>query len=203
MITYYIVRAIVTAFIRLFFPYKTVGKENILDEPCVIVSNHLTNADAFIIGMHYKGKIYVLTKKESFSSKPVSWFLRTLGGFPIDRDNPDPSTILRCLKMLKEGKKLLVFPEGTRNRTEEPLLPLKSGAALFAIKSKVKVQTIYIYGRSRFLRRNYIKIGKPFELDNFYNTKLNSTLLSEADEVIRKKLLETREIPITRKKGKS
>ena len=195
MFGYYIMRGLVTGFMKLFFPFKVIGKDRALKTPCVIVANHLSNADAFIVGMQYKGKTYVLTKKESFSSKPVYWFLRTLGAIPIDRENPDLSTILNCVKMLKNGNRILIFPEGTRNKTSEPLLPLKSGAALFAIKSKTPVQTVFIDGKSRFLRRNYIKIGEPFELSDFYGAKINAEALKKADELIKEKLLETKEIP--------
>lgn len=200
MLVYYIMRGIVTGFMKVFFPFKVIGKKIACKTPCVIVANHLSNADAFIIGMQYKGKTYVLTKKESFSSKPVSWFLRTLGGVPVDRDNPEPSTIINCIKLLKGGNRLLIFPEGTRNKTNEVLLPLKGGAALFAIKSKTPVQTVFIDGKSRFLRRNYIKIGEPFELSDFYGSKVNAEVLDKADEMIRQKLLETKDIPTKKAK---
>lgn len=195
MFLYYVIRGIATAFIRVFFPYKSIGKENACKGPCVIVSNHLSNADSFIVGMQYKGKNYVLGKKESFSPKIVGWFLKTVGGIPIDRDSPDAATIINCVRLLKKGNRLLIFPEGTRNKTDEILLPLKSGAALLAIKSKVPVQTVFIEGKSRLFRRNYVKVGETFELSEFYGLKLNSETLKQADDIIREKLLETSRIP--------
>ena len=197
---FYIIRGIVTVFMHIFFPFKVIGKENICKGPCVVVSNHLSNADAFIVAMQFKGKTKVLTKRESFSSKPVSWFLRTLGGVPIDRDNPDAATIIGLIKALKNGERILIFPEGIRNKTNAPLLPIKGGAALLALKGKVPVQTIYIYGKSKLFKRNYIKIGEPFEFTEFYGAKVNAEVIQKADETIRQKLLQTREIPI--KKGK-
>lgn len=197
---YRLMRGITSAFIHLFFPFKVIGKENLCKGPCVVVSNHLSNADGFIIGMQFKGRITILAKKESFSSKPVAWFLRTLGAVPIDRDNPDAATIINCIKSLKNGERVLIFPEGTRNKTDEPLLPLKGGAALLSLKSKVPVQTIFIYGKSKLFRRNFVKIGEPFEFTEFYDTKVNAEIIGKADEKIRQMLLKTREIPV--KKGK-
>lgn len=195
MFLYNVIRIIATPIIRLLFPFKTIGKKNACKGACVIVSNHLSNADSFIVGIQYKGKIFVLGKKESFSPKIVGRFLKTVGGIPIDRDNPSPSTLLNCIRLLKGGDRLLIFPEGTRNKTNERLLPLKGGAALLAIKSKVPVQTVFIEGKSRLFRRNYIKIGEPFDLREFYDEKLNAETLEKADKIIRDKLLETGEIP--------
>ncbi len=197
---YRLMKGIAATFVRLFFPFKVIGKENLCKGPCVVVSNHLSNADGFLIGMQFKERITILAKKESFSSKPVAWFLRTLGAVPIDRDNPDAATVINCIKSLKKGGKVLIFPEGTRNKTAEPLLPIKGGAALLSLKSKVPVQTVYIYGKSKLFRRNFVKIGEPFEFTELYDTKVNAEIIERADEVIRQKLLETRELPV--KKGK-
>lgn len=195
MFLYNFLRVISTAIVRLLFPHKSVGKDKAYNGACVIVSNHLSNVDSFLVGMQYKGKTYVLGKKEGFSPKIIGWYLKSVGGIPIDRDNPDPATIINCIRLLKNGDRLLVFPEGTRNRSDETLLPLKSGAALLAIKSKVPVQTIFIQGKSRLFRRNYVKIGEAFELSEFYGTKLNAETLQKADEIIKEKLLETSRIP--------
>ncbi len=201
MVLYYIIRAITTPIVRLLFPFKSINKEDACKGACVIVSNHLSNCDSFIVGMQYKGKNYVLGKKESFSPKIVGWFLKTVGGIPIDRDNPSPATLLQCVKLLKSGERLLIFPEGTRNKTDQPLLPLKGGAALFAIKSKVPVQTVFIQGKSRLFRRNYVKVGKPFELSEFYGQKLTAEALQKADDIIKEKLLETAKIPVKKEKA--
>lgn len=201
MVLYYIIRAITTPIVRLLFPFKSINKKDACKGACVIVSNHLSNCDSFIVGMQYKGKNYVLGKKESFSPKIVGWFLKTVGGIPIDRDNPSPATLLQCVKLLKSGERLLIFPEGTRNKTDQPLLPLKGGAALLAIKSKVPVQTVFIQGKSRLFRRNYVKVGEPFELSEFYGQKLTAETLQKADDIIKEKLLETAKIPVKKEKA--
>lgn len=202
MVIYYIVRVITITFIKIFFPYRFINKENVPNKPCVIVANHLSNADAFIIGKLFKGKMYVLAKKESFKHKPIAWFLKTLGAIPIDRDKPDPSAMLSCFRLLKEGYPVLIFPEGTRNKTGADLLPFKSGASLFAIKAKVEVLPVFIDRKSRFLRINHIKVGKPFDFSQFYGQKLNDEILIEADRIIKERLLQTKDIPLKTNKKK-
>lgn len=193
---YRIVRFLTHSITKIFFPFKRVNRKNALQAPCVIVSNHLSNCDAFIVGAFYNHKIYALTKKEIFKGKGVSWFLETLGGIPIDRDNPDLATVMRCLRLLKKGDKLLIFPEGTRNKTGEKLLPFKSGAAMFAIKAKVPIQPYYIDRPSKFLRLNHVIAGESFTLEQFYNVPLTPEVLAEADEIIRESILKTSELKI-------
>lgn len=193
---YKLVRVITHTFTKVFFPFRRINHKQAVQNPCVIVSNHLSNCDAFIVGSIYNHKIYALTKKELFKGKGVSWFLRTLGGIPIDRDTPDASTILRCVRLLKGGDKLLIFPEGTRNKTGEKLLPLKSGAALFAIKAKVPIQPVFIDRPSKFLRLNHVIVGEAFSLEQYYNLPLTPEVLAEADALIKDSLLKTSEISV-------
>lgn len=196
MSMYKIVRWATYATVKLMFPFRIVNKKQALQTPCVIVANHLSNCDAFIVGAAFKKKVYALTKKESFTSKAKSWFLRTLGGIPIDRDNPDPGTIINCVRLLKGGDSIIIFPEGTRNTTDQKLLPFKSGAALFAVKAKVPIQPIFIDGKSRFLKRNHVIVGEAFTLEEYYGKRLNEDMLKQIDEQIKNSLLKTAELPV-------
>ena len=60
-------------------------------------------------------KINFMAKKEWFKGKFKNWLFRSLGAIPVDREKPDFASIKACLKVLKDDKPLVVFPEGTRN----------------------------------------------------------------------------------------
>ena len=182
---------------RMIFPTKFIGKENIPKGACIISSNHRSNADAPLIAAHTWEKKYYLSKKELFTSKIKSWFLRSIGCIKIDRQTNDVGAIRECLKTLKKGKKLVVFPEGTRvNNENDELGEIKSGVAMFAIKGKVPVVPMYIAKKPKFLRRNRVYIGKPFTLEEFYDKKLTSEEMEQAGKIIADKMNELREYAI-------
>ena len=189
-VLYWILRPIIKGIFRLLFPYRILNKERTKDAyPCVIVCNHLSNADSFMVGTCFKRKIYFLGKKEWFKNKLVGGFLRTLGGIPIDRDNTDINAIKESFKTLKNGSSLAIFPEGTRNKTDAELLPLKDGVAMIATRAKVDVIPLFIYRKGKIFRKNYILVGEKFSLEEFYGQK---GVNEQATERIREKLLETK-----------
>ncbi len=177
---------------NLIFPRKVHGKENIPEGRAVFVSNHLSMIDSvFMLDIADKN-LYVLAKKELFDNKFVGWLLGTYGGIPIDRDNPDIKTILRISKLLKEGNKLAVFPEGTRNKNGDgKLLPLKGGSFVFAIKAKCPIVPIYIQKKAKIFRKTHFYIGKPFELSEFYDKKLTQEDFDKISELVADKIYET------------
>ncbi|MBO5394614.1 MAG: 1-acyl-sn-glycerol-3-phosphate acyltransferase [Clostridia bacterium] len=185
---------VATPFVRFFFPTKFIGKKNIPKGACIIVSNHTSNADAANLATHTWEKKYYLAKKELFKSKFVGGVLKSWGGIPIDRAGNDLSAIKESLKVLKNGKKLVIYPEGTRNNNENMELgEVKQGAAMLAIKGKVPVVPMFVLKKPKLWRRNKVFVGQPFELSDFYGKKLSSEELASASKIIEDKINNLRE----------
>ena len=89
-------------------------------------------------------KQYCVAKKELFKNKLIKIFLKGMNAIPIDRQKVEISTVKKCLSVLKNNKILTIFPEGTRNKTKEPLGDIKSGASIFATKSNSPIVPIWI-----------------------------------------------------------
>ena len=89
-----------------------------------------------------------------------------------------------ALKCLKSGEKVAIYPEGTRNKSDQPFLPFKSGSALLAIRAQVPIVPMVVCQKARFWRQNAVIIGEPFELSEYYGMKLTEELLKEADAKI-------------------
>ncbi len=180
--------------LRVLFPTKLIGRKNLPKGACIISSNHTSNLDAILLATHTWEKKYYLSKKELFENKISASFYKSLGCIKIDREKSDVTAIKQCLKILKEGKKLVIFPEGTRNNNQDMSLgEVKHGVALFATKARVPVVPMFVSKKPRFLRRTKIFIGKPFELDAFYGKKMSNEELEQASEVIAAKMNELRE----------
>ena len=171
---------------------RVKGLENLpKDENYMIVSNHLGIIDCFAIAILFKQKIYFMAKKELFNKKLKAKFIRWLGGIPVDREKLDITTIKECFKVIKAGDRLVVFPEGTRNKThDQDLLPLKGGANLIAFKTGVKIVPLAMAKKYKIFRKNHMYIGEPFDYSAYAGQKLTAELNEEFIEDMRIRLLD-------------
>ncbi|NCA67204.1 MAG: 1-acyl-sn-glycerol-3-phosphate acyltransferase [Clostridia bacterium] len=166
---YRIVRAISYPFLSLIFPTKIIGKNNFIHEKAVICCNHYSSLDSILVATKLMREgCHCIGKEEAFKSKISGWFLRKMGGIPIKRGENDLVAYRKILNVLKSGKQLLIFPEGTRNKSEcADIAPFHTGAALFSIKSNAPIIPILLYGKPRPFKKNFIIIGEPFSLEKF------------------------------------
>lgn len=192
---YWVARIIVEPFYRLFFPTKRYGyKEEKYDGSTVIICNHLSNFDSVTTAITFKNKSYYLCKKELFSNKFFGFFVKAFGGIGINRDKPEFNELKTALKLLKDRKRLIIFPEGTRNKSGEELLEIKGGAGMFAFKAKARIIPMYIDRPNRFLRMNHLYIGKPFTLEEFYGEKFNAEVSDKINEKMKEQILECKKL---------
>ena len=91
----------------------------------------------------------------------IGWILGKGGVFGVDRGHADMHAVKTALKLLKDGNKLLMFPEGTRVREGEDVAA-KTGAAMFATRTGVPLVPIYIQRKKRLFARNAVVIGQPY-----------------------------------------
>lgn len=184
-----IAQFLVAIYLKIFYPTKIVGKKNLPKGAAILSCNHTSNFDAILIAVNTWEKKYYLTKKEWFENKLIGWFMKKIGCIKIDRNSTDITAVKNCLKVLKEGKKLFIFPEGTRNKSEDLSLgQVKQGVSMFAIKAKVPVVPMYISSRPRFCHRTVITVGEHFELSDFYGQKANEEVLEKASEIVADKM---------------
>ena len=189
---YKIIRFLIWPFAKIFYPYKIINKENLTQEGnTIVVCNHLQKADVFYTAYTFKGKSYYLSKKEWFKNKLWSKVLIKLGAYPVDREKTDMKAIKNVLGFLKDDKRVIIFPEGTRNKESLDLLPLKDGPGYFAHKSNSTILPITIAKRAKMFRKNYVYVGKPFKLDNI-DQKFSAEINQQITDRVRDELLECR-----------
>ena len=106
---------------------------------------------------------------------------------------PAHTTVMDAMRVLKNGEKISMFPEGTRNKTgSDEFLPFHGGSALLAIKTKTPVIPFVICTPPRFLRRTHVVFGEPMELSEYYDRKLTQADYEEAEEKLKARLYELR-----------
>lgn len=163
---YLFLRAIVMAAIWIVKPFKIIGREKFPDGPAVICANHSSFTDPFYMAFALPRKYHLclMAKKELFNFKPLGWILRHIGTFPVDRKAPaDMEAMKNALAVLKAGKKLGIFPEGTRTSEDGTVSP-KAGAVRIAQKTGVPIVPMYIPRKKKFFRKNPIVVGEPIDI---------------------------------------
>ena len=147
-----------------FYRFQFVGRENIPEGAAVVCGNHTAAIDAVFIALANgpKWDFGILGKEELFRFKPLAALFKWLGGVPVKRDGSDMQVVRASFSILKGGKKLLLFPEGTRVKEGmEPVEP-KSGAPMFAVRCSVPLVPVYIPTGRKAFRKNTVVIGKPY-----------------------------------------
>ncbi|MDO4174089.1 MAG: lysophospholipid acyltransferase family protein [Eubacteriales bacterium] len=153
---------VVNVYDHLKYDYHVIGRENVPEDGCVVIANHTQWADPVLIAtaMGNKYPIVAMAKKELFAIKPLAPLITALGAFPVDRGTADIGAIKTSLKAIKEGKKLLIFPEGTTKHAEGDAA--KEGAAMIAARTGAPILPIYVSENKKFRSKVYVVIGKPF-----------------------------------------
>lgn len=136
----------------------------------VVVSNHESNADPFLISL-LPWEMKWLAKASLFKVPFVGWGVWLAGDIPVVRGDVDSGrgALERCARWLARGVPVLIFPEGTRSSTAE-MLPFKDGAFRLAIEARADVLPIAVAGTGRALpkhswrfarARGRVAVGRP------------------------------------------
>lgn len=154
----------VAAAFHIYCGYRVTGRENIPVGGCVICPNHSDVIDPPMVAaaMGNRYPIRIMAKKELFGGGFFDRLITWLGAFPVDRSRADITAIKTALKAVKDGKKLLIFPQGTRGAGENDA---KEGAAMLALKTKAPIVPVYITENKGFRTHARVIIGKPFQPD--------------------------------------
>lgn len=167
-----------------FWPTKVIGRENIPEAGgAILASNHLAVVDSFFLPARIRRRVYFLAKKEYFTEKGLKgrfkrWFMLSTGQHPVDRSGGSASraALDTGVRLLREGKLLGVYPEGTRS-PDGRLYKGKTGVARMALEAKVPIIPVAMIGTEKvnpigsrmwWPRRIEIRIGKPLDFSRYY-----------------------------------
>ena len=114
--------------------------------PYVVVSNHESYADIFLMS-HFPWEMKWLSKHTIFKIPVMGWMMRMALDVPVRRGERESAiaALAECRDRLARRVSVMIFPEGTRSRTDE-LLPFKDGAFHLAIQSRVPILPVAIAG---------------------------------------------------------
>ncbi|MFR4416359.1 MAG: lysophospholipid acyltransferase family protein, partial [Akkermansia sp.] len=145
-----------------------VNREKLIEDgPVLIVSNHQSFLDPPMLGISYEDGIYFFARKTLFQGI-FKWALPLCQAIPIDQENPDAASLKHVIRLLKSGKRVLVFPEGSRTPYGE-FHDGMCGIGLSLSKTKVPVRPAHqrsleafpIGARFPKLRPVTVTVGDP------------------------------------------
>ena len=125
------------------------NKEKIpLNGQYLVISNHRGIIDPLILEMALaKTDIFGLwiSKKELYTSPFFGMFVRNAGAILLDREKSQMSGFFADIKSnVKNGSSIFIFPEGTRNKSDIPLIEFKDGFRIIALKNRLPILPLYI-----------------------------------------------------------
>lgn len=144
---YHIVRGSASCFFNSFFNLKVLGREKLIEEgPAIIVANHQSFLDPPLVGSLYRNEVFFLARKTLFDApilKQVLPFCNTIG---IDQNRPDPASIIQVLRTVKNGGRIIIFPEGSRCPDGEIHDAMPGIGLILSKLASVPVQPVRIEG---------------------------------------------------------
>lgn len=170
---------------KLLYNPVVNGLENVPNSPYILAGNHKSMLDIVLLMTSIDDEIHFMAKKELFDNFLIRKIFEKMGAFPVDRDGVDISALKTAFSILRNNEVLGIFPEGTRNKTDEILLPFKDGVTRIAAKTKTLIVPFGIAGE---YKRNslFLNIGPPIEM-NDYDKSIRTEVLEESvKKLIRK-----------------
>ncbi len=166
---YWLIYALAWTITHFVSRYHVTGREHVPKTgTLLIVANHLSWYDPVIVGLALRRRVWFFTKKEMFSWPVAGWMCRTTGQIPVQRGEGDRAALEKALAYLRDGKSLVVFPEGTVERQEQ-MIPAYTGVAMLALRSGATILPVAHTGSRRILRRGrgwfpriQVYIGTPY-----------------------------------------
>jgi len=166
---------------------KVIGEENMdKNQSYIIVSNHQSQYDIFVVYGWFPGSFRWVMKKELRKAPVIGYFCEKAGHVYIDRSNTEAAlkSINDAKSRIVGGTSILFFPEGTRSH-DARLLPFKKGAYKFALNMNLPILPITIIGTKDILPSNTLAlfpgraqmiIHKPVDINGYTNDNIDDLI---------------------------
>lgn len=165
--------------ILTFIRYEFHGKENFKKgQSYIFVSNHTSFLDIPGVTLLIPGQFRPLAKKE-LKKIPVFGWIAQAAAIIVDRSSPESrkKSIDRLKKALKHGISILIFAEGTQNRTKEILQPFHDGAFRIAVDTQQPILPMVMVGAGRLMPPGTIDL-KPGKIKIFVGKEIPTAELT-------------------------
>jgi 1-acyl-sn-glycerol-3-phosphate acyltransferase len=194
---YWIVKGLLTPFVRLFVRVRVEGRRHLPRRGAVILaSNHRSFLDSIFIPLIVRRRVTFVAKAEYFDDAKTAWFFRGCGQIPIRREGGSASerALDSATEVLRAGKVFGIYPEGTRTR-DGLLHRGHTGVARLALRCNVPIVPVGLIGSDevqpvdsrmpKLFRVVTIRFGEPIDPGRYAGREHDRMALRElTDEVM-------------------
>lgn len=162
---YWIARNIIHGIARVLWRVRASGAERSPRSGALILAaNHRSYLDPPILGAFFPRQVSYMAKSELFDIPVFGKLIAAVGAYPVSRHGSARAAIKRSLDVLRSGRTVGIFPEGTRNL--DGAAELRQGVALLASLADCPVVPAALVGTADAMRLHQIKVayGSPMRL---------------------------------------
>ncbi len=174
LIVYLLTRNTILVFSILYFRLSRKGLRNVPRRGAVLfVANHCSHMDPPLLSLATGRPVTFLGKSDLFDIPFLGTYITLLGAFPVRRGEGDRGAIRTCVNLLKDGRALVIFPEGTRSPDGKPQEPKLGAAMVLSMAPETTVIPVRIEGSFEAFgggkkfplpKKISMTMGKPFRL---------------------------------------
>ncbi len=184
---YAIASSIARLVFLVIFRVKLINAENFNNTKgrCIICCNHISNFDPLILACFTKRQISFMGKKELFKIPVLKSLIKWLNVFPVDRTGVTVSSMKHAVSILKEGKVLGIFPEGTRVKSYDEN-NAKAGISMIANMADSLIVPVFIRSKYRLFGKIEVVFGEPTNYFEGIEGRINSEIHTQIGKKILK-----------------
>ncbi len=146
LLTWRAARGLIRILLFRIYRLRATGQQRLRESgPLIYAPVHRSHLDGPLVGSLTHHRVRYLGKEELFHPRPLGWLMRAIGTFPVRRGEADLDAMRAALNLLNDGQAMLVFPEGTRQPSDD-IGHIFDGTAWLAAKSGAPVLPVGIAG---------------------------------------------------------
>lgn len=144
---------------KILYRFEVMNANNVPENGAVILAgNHVSYLDPILISISTKRQVHFLAKSELFKIPVLGFILRNIQIISVDRSKGDIDAIKSSMKVLKEGKVLGIFPQGTRTKDVENI---SRGIGMISQKTNAPIIPIYIKNSDKAYTKSIFPLRFP------------------------------------------
>lgn len=180
-------KTIYSKLLKILYKPVAYGVENIPEEgPIIFVGNHRHAFDPIVVMTHTNRIVHYMAKESLFKGIHGKIF-ESIGLIKVYRSKSNPLAVIEAEKILKQGGAVGIFPEGTRNRTNQELLKFRHGAVAIAKQTNTPIIPFAIKGDYKLFKKGLsIEFGNPIDVSKMEVEEANNYIRNEVLNLLRK-----------------